>query len=156
MLPGGQSAWPWDSGPLSIALTAPAARWVMGLLSMLSVILGCSSKFQDGLFSPSVESVLAPLQRPGRGPVMAEEHFLLAQPLLPFLSQQRRKHSPESVAVPGSGTHLAPGWQCQQLQGQCTPSPSLGARSCLLLGTPHQCWACGRALWLPHPLPAPP
>lgn len=69
------------------------------------------------------------LQRPGGGRVMAEKRFLLAQPPLPFLPQQWRKRSPESVAVPGPRTHLAPGRQCQQPQGQCTRSPSLGARS---------------------------
>lgn len=51
----------------------------------------------------------------------AEERFLLAQPPLSFLPQPRRKQSPKSVAVPGSGTHLAPGLQRQQLQGQGSP-----------------------------------
>lgn len=70
---------------------------------------------------------------------MAEERFLLAQPLLPFLPQQRRrKRSLESVVVPGSRTHLIP--------GPGTPLHSLGAHSWLLLGTPHLCWASGTAV----------
>jgi len=92
-------------------------------------------------------SLSSPLQRSGGGRVMAEE---------PFLLQQQWERSPESIAVPGSGTWLAPGRQRQRLQGHCTPLPSLGACSCLLLGTPLQCWACGTAPWLPRTLPAPP
>lgn len=73
---------------------------------------------------------------------MAEERFLLAQPLLPFLPQQRRrKRSLESDVVPGSGSFLLP--------GPGAPFPSLGAHSWLLLGTPNLCWAPGTAVLHP-------
>lgn len=75
---------------------------------------------------------------------MAEERFLLAQPLLPFLPQQRRrKQSLESVVVPGSGTRLVP--------GPAAPFPASGL-------TPGCCWGhpiCAgplEQLSCPHPL----
>lgn len=74
--------------------------------------------------------------------MMAEERFLLAQPLLPFLPQQRlRKRSLESVVVPGSGTRLVP--------APGASFPSLGAHSWLLLGAPHLCWTPGTAVLPP-------
>lgn len=57
---------------------------------------------------------------------MAEERFLLAQPLLPFLPQQQwRKQSLDSVVGPGSRTLLVP--------RPGTPCPALGL-------APGCCW----------------
>lgn len=89
-----------------------------------------AARFQVGLF-PIAELVLTPSRAQL---VMAEERSLLAHPLLPFLPQQWRKQSPESVVAPNSGTRLAPGGS-----GRWPPSPSPGARSCLLLEPPTQC-----------------
>lgn len=129
-----KSSRPWHSGAL---LMAPAVvcgtpqsavnnSWLWLQISSRALLAGS-------------EPVLAPAELAGRQ-VMAEERFLLAQPLLPFLpqQQQRRKRSLESVVVPGSRTLLLPGsWN--------PLSQPLGS----LLGVAHLCWASGTAMQPP-------
>lgn len=71
---------------------------------------------------------------------MAEECFLLAQPLLPFsCPQQWRKRSSESVAAPGSRTCLA--WGPTWLLGGSATSCRASAPPCPAMGlAPACCW----------------
>lgn len=112
---------PWQlRAGLQWSQVCSARSWLSGALWMaLAVVCGSPRRVVNNSWlwlQISSGALLAPCRaraRPCRelagGQVMAEERFLLAQPLLPFLPQQpRRKRSLESAVVPGSGTHLVP------------------------------------------------